>query len=104
MQPIRLGRAVVAFTILNNYSGDLFAGINDATGGMRGNWLAVGATVILLVVNVLGEELYPAARLPLGRDCSVVHSCHRRRARLRERRDSRKNAVARTATIRSETD
>jgi len=40
-------------SFLNNYEGDLVAGIHEATGGMRGNWLVVAVTVLLLVVNVL---------------------------------------------------
>jgi len=43
---------------LNNYGGGLLAGIDEATGGMRGNWLVVAATVLLLFVNVTGEELW----------------------------------------------
>jgi membrane protease YdiL (CAAX protease family) len=54
--------------------------LDTAVGGLRRNWTVLAVTVVLLVVNVLGEEfwwrgvIYPRQELALGRWTWLVHA------------------------------
>lgn len=58
---------------------DPMAAFDRAVGGLRGNWMPFLAGVVLLVVNVLGEELWwrgvvlPRQELVFGEHAWIVH-------------------------------
>ena len=53
--------------------------LDAAVGGLRGNWLALAVSVVLLIVNVVGEEfwwrgiVFPRQELAFGRCVWLIH-------------------------------